>query len=192
MQDSEALAATYLAQAQAALLQIDNLKDLLAESAAWYPDSSPLGPAHVGAPQSPTQHTHTEQGPADSRDPGLRHDERAGGVHPASHAGDEAAEGAQGGSEGHAGGAGQDAAAEGGRQGGRTDEPGGGGAGCGACAAMQRHALQQSAQAAELDLQLKAMKLEILRSAQLAGQMGRSMLPALYSIESRLLLDLPA
>lgn len=57
---------------------------------------------------------------------------------------------------------------------------------CRHCLSMQREALKYAEKATALDLQLRAMCAELLRSTRVAGQIGRSTLPMLYSIESRL------
>ena len=48
------------------------------------------------------------------------------------------------------------------------------------------HSLQECARSAALDLQVRALCAELTRAAGVTGQMGRSMLPALNGIESRL------
>lgn len=58
---------------------------------------------------------------------------------------------------------------------------------CRHCSRLQREALKQAEKSTALELQLRAMCAELLRSTRLAGQIGRSTLPMLYSIESRLL-----
>jgi hypothetical protein len=45
---------------------------------------------------------------------------------------------------------------------------------------------QESARSAALDLQVRALCAELARAARASGQLGRSVLPALGSIESRL------
>lgn len=57
---------------------------------------------------------------------------------------------------------------------------------CRQCCTKDQQLMEQRAQIADLDLQLRTMRADILRSTQLASQVGRVMLPALYSIESRL------
>lgn len=44
----------------------------------------------------------------------------------------------------------------------------------------------QVAKAAEAETQIRALKMEVLRATQLSAQVGRSVLPVLYSIEDRL------
>lgn len=58
---------------------------------------------------------------------------------------------------------------------------------CNNCTKMQQVALKQAERSTGLDLQLRAICAQLLRSKHMAGQIGRSTLPMLYSIESRLL-----
>jgi hypothetical protein len=57
---------------------------------------------------------------------------------------------------------------------------------CKQCSIKDQQLVEQQVHVAELDLQVRTMRADILRSTQLASQVGRVMLPALYSIESRL------
>eukprot|EP00892_Ulva_mutabilis_P010507 jgi/Ulvmu1/7829/UM004_0058.1 len=58
---------------------------------------------------------------------------------------------------------------------------------CRQCANLQQLALRHAEKATSFELQLRAMCAEMLRNTRMAGQIGRSTLPMLYSIESRLL-----
>jgi hypothetical protein len=58
---------------------------------------------------------------------------------------------------------------------------------CARCTQLQEDSLKHCARVAELEVQTRAMSMEVLRSTQLAGQVGRAALPALYAIESRLI-----
>eukprot|EP01025_Chloroclados_australasicus_P043368 TRINITY_DN46312_c0_g1_i1.p1 TRINITY_DN46312_c0_g1~~TRINITY_DN46312_c0_g1_i1.p1 ORF type:complete len:140 (+),score=11.15 TRINITY_DN46312_c0_g1_i1:125-544(+) len=58
---------------------------------------------------------------------------------------------------------------------------------CTQCRIYKASIEQQAAQIADLDVQLRALVAEQLRTSQLSCQVGRAVLPALYSIESRLL-----
>lgn len=165
MQDAEALSEQWQIQAQAALGQLERLKDMLAESASWAREPADIsaaepeaprpsdggGGADVGGAVAPREGTDdVPAGPA----PGQATAQLHGGAAP--------------GAEAHAG----VAAAP--QQ-------------CSTCAAREQQIAEQRAELAELDVQMRAMRAEVLRSTQLASQVGRSVLPALYSIESRLM-----
>ena len=60
------------------------------------------------------------------------------------------------------------------------------GARCQHCGEKDAEAARHVAHASELDVQLRALQMEVLRATQMSAQVGRSVLPALYSIEARL------
>jgi hypothetical protein len=68
---------------------------------------------------------------------------------------------------------------------------GGGGGGellkpCPGCRVREVQAAEHMALIAELDLKVRALKVEVLRATHISSQIGRAVLPALFSIESRL------
>jgi hypothetical protein len=58
---------------------------------------------------------------------------------------------------------------------------------CSNCSRLQQLALKHAAESAELELTVRALAAENTRAVQMASQVGRSSLPALFAIESRLL-----
>lgn len=58
---------------------------------------------------------------------------------------------------------------------------------CTNCARLQQLVLKHAAESTELELAVRALAAENTRAIQMASQVGRSSLPALYAIESRLL-----
>jgi hypothetical protein len=58
---------------------------------------------------------------------------------------------------------------------------------CSACAQNERTVAEQAVKIAELELEARAMQMEFSRCVQTSQQMGRAILPSLFSIESRLM-----
>jgi hypothetical protein len=58
---------------------------------------------------------------------------------------------------------------------------------CSACADKSHTVAEQAVQIAELELEVRAMQMEFTRCVQTSQQMGRAILPSLFSIESRLM-----
>ncbi len=139
---AKALAANWEAQAQDALARIEQLKDLLEDSARW------------GQAQG--------QGSGAAGEPG--------------------AQGAQHGGEGAGTGA---PAGSGVQQGGAMVVAGGGSVGP-TVQALQAELLGEKVRAGELELQLRAVAAELLRSQHSSLELGRSFLPVLAGVEKRL------
>ena len=58
---------------------------------------------------------------------------------------------------------------------------------CAVCRTKDAQIATQTAKAAEYDTHVRALQMEVLRATNMSAQVGRSVLPVLYSIESRLL-----
>lgn len=138
MQDAEACSQAWQLQAQAALGQIEHLKDLLAEGIQWVSSDDPNPKTRGGG------------GAASDLDRAVT---------------------TSGGSAG--------AETQGNRQTCANEDD---------AAAAKKDALlaEQAAQLAALDVEVRALRAEALRAAQMSSQVGRAVLPALFSIESLL------
>jgi Tfp pilus assembly protein FimV len=161
------------AQTRAALSQIERLKEMLSEGASWTQATAseyPAPAAHAPQNSSGVDPKNNGAGPAEDTKNMIDTNQPAG---------------AAGGTE------------EGGSLAGAAERLHGGGEKasqreeaaediCGQCRTKDQQLMEQRAHIADLDLQLRTMRADTLRSTQLASQVGRVMLPALYSIESRL------
>lgn len=145
-------------QAQAALGQLERLKDMLAEGASWLRESEDEDAvAKHGPPDTATGSGTPRECEADV-------DSRPLASETAAQAAGSSA------TAGEVYGAGAAAPRR-----------------CASCVTREQHIAEQRVEIADLDLQMRALRAEVLRSTQLASQVGRSVLPALYSIESRLM-----
>ncbi|PRW32984.1 ubiquinone biosynthesis [Chlorella sorokiniana] len=154
-------AAKWEAQAQASLAQNERLKDLLEESATW---SIPAAPGSASAPSSSVA---------------------GGGGSTAAAAAVQAAEAltaaaAAAGSPrvGEGGGSGAAGAGSNGAAGGSSLAE--------LCRRFERELLLEKARSTQLDLQVRALCMELTRAAQSSGQMQAALLPMLGGVEARL------
>jgi hypothetical protein len=156
MQDAEKVSEAWQVEAQAALERADRLTELLAEGLHWLASATPRAAAVGGARAASTGASNSCVDKAD-----------------ASAASAQDAELQQ-----HQGATAQ--------LGSGSDQPVLETVSCPECGKKDAEVTAQLARVAELDIQVRSLKMETLRATQLSAQVGRVVLPALYSIESRL------